>query len=39
MVEAAGNQCPRAMLLALGFRVRYRGWENVEEGRKQHAVR
>jgi len=35
----AGSQCPRAMLLALGFWVRYRGWENVEEGRKQHAVR
>lgn len=34
----AGSQCPRAMLLALGFWVRYRGWENVEEGRREHAV-
>ena len=35
----AGSQCPRAMLLALGFWVRYRGWENATEGRKEHAVR
>ena len=27
------------MLLAMGFRVRYRGWDNVEEGRHAHAVR
>ena len=35
----AGSQCIRAMLLMLGFRVRYSGWDNVEEGRKEHAVR
>ena len=34
----AGSQLARPALAALGFWVRYRGWDNAARGRELHAV-
>lgn len=37
-VVLLGSQATRVILPLLGFWVRVRGWDNVEEGRQLHAV-
>ena len=34
-----GSKCAGAVLLAIGCRVRVKGWDNIEKGRAVGAVR